>query len=74
MKKLATRRLKLIELQTASVEELLDARNKVEISNGSNWEMLCWNRDLLDRELSKRAKQDEIALHHLENETLIANS
>ena len=74
MKKLATRRLKLIEVQTASTPELLDAQNKVFISKGDNWEMLCYNRDMLDRELHKRAKQDEIAQHHLDNEILIANS
>ena len=60
MKNLATRRLKLIELQTASIDELLDAQHKVAISNGSNWEMLCHNRDMIDRELSKRCAQEAI--------------
>ena len=60
MKKLATRRLKLIEAQTASTQELLEAQNKIAISNGSNWETLCWNRGIVDRELSKRAAAQAI--------------
>ena len=55
MKNLATKRLKLIEVQSASTQELLEAQHKVAVSNGSNWEMLSYNRGILDRELSKRA-------------------
>ena len=74
MNKLFSRRLKLTEVGAASTQELLNAQNKVFISKSDNWEMLSYNRDMLDRELHKRAKQDEIAQHHLDNEILIANS
>ena len=53
-KRISGQRLQLVEVKKATMDELLHTQHRIAVSKGEKWEILSFNRDIIDREIERR--------------------